>query len=554
MKIAVGIFCAGILLGQGTICANAADHPAKQETAKDALLSETNVVLEFDGRVRRAIRFIYPPVFTLLPPKDAVHYQAQFSDAKGNKIETSATIPSIDMSGIWSKIAPGRFTGKICALDKDGRTIAQLKKEWHKARQFPGNAAPIPQKLNDVVEGVAKFLLNYRNPKAYEPDRPPLLWHAAVQDKGELHDFVYPAWGHALMAEFFLHYAAWDQVSEQQKEEAQKLARSLLDDLSKHRTVDGCPYANLYYSSATRGKHGGGSEGETITPTMSGHAGRALLMFGLEFKDQSFIRAAWQTALSLVRVQHEDGSFPFRVNPQTGAVRQLYTSNIMPVVLFWDALLASPADSGVSEDTASARDAISAARKRALAWMMNGPWKDYRWEGMYEDVEELPAYENLQWFDASMAVSYVLARPEEFPSQREQALAITRWIEDQFLCWHDDDVHREASRIPYTPAALEQYRCYSPIDAHAARAIDLFLSVWRATGDESYRMRACALAGSLAGSQRSNGAIPTWWWLNHVPASGEAPKEKFILHSDWFRCMAYDADILLAHLKELSAQ
>ncbi|MCX6895768.1 MAG: hypothetical protein NTZ16_09790, partial [Verrucomicrobia bacterium] len=277
----------------------------------------------------------------------------------------------------------------------------------------------------------------------------------------------------------------------------------------------------------------------------------ALFRLGLADNNPALIQAAWETALALVSVQNRDGSFAFRVNPKTGKVNNPYTSNVMPEVLLWDALLASKTFPSGAQDNSAVREKIAAARRRALDWMLAGPWQDYRWEGMYEDVPNQPAYFGLEWNDAAQAVEYVLARPGEFSGQREQAIAITRWIEDQFLCWYPDDVPNRFGRVARTPSALEQYRCYQPIDAHAARAAALFLAVWRATGDESYRARARALTASIAQSQRSNGSIPTFWWLR--AATEEGKSKMAIAGLDCFRCVAMDARVLLAHLDELSA-
>ena len=62
-----------------------------------------------------------------------------------------------------------------------------------------------------------------------------------------------------------------------------------------------------------------------------------------------------------------------------------------------------------------------------------------------------------------------------------------------------------------TPCALEQYRCYLPIDASAAKFIDTYLALWRATGEGEYLAKARALGATATRVQESDGFIGTWW-------------------------------------------
>jgi len=528
--------------------------PAAKQAAAKKSQPKAAGGLQLTGRMQRAIRFIDAPVFDLSSPKGVVRYQAKFTDALGNPLEVTSATPEIDLSGIWAKIAPGDFTGTISALDQEGRSIGSLNGKWHKARPFDQSIkpAPLPRPLPEVIERATDFLINYRNPKGHDPTRPAILWHANFNsDDGKVSPMVYPALGHATFIHLLLDYEAWKDATPANAKAARPLARDLADVLLLHRTPAEWPLGNLFYSTSVGGKMGGHRDNENIIPVNSGYAGLALFRLGLADNNAALIQAAWETALALVKVQNPDGSFAFRVNPKTGEVNNPYTSNVMPVVLFWDALLASKISPSCAQDSPAAREKVADARRRVLDWMMAGPWKDYRWEGLYEDVPNQPPYFGLEWNDAAQAVEYVLARPGEFPGQREQALAITRWIEDQFLCWYPDDVPNSLGCVARTPSALEQYRCYQPIDAHTARAAVLFLAVWQATGDESYRARARALAASIAQAQRSNGSISTFWWLRATTEEGKSKMR--VAGLDCLRCVGLDARVLLAHLNDLSA-
>ena len=531
-------------LGLITTTSLRAEAPVKPESIREVL----------EGATKYAVRFIHAPAFTFAKIPGAATLAATFTDSQKQAIPLAGNGHTLDLAPIWERMAAGEFTGRVELRDAAGKVLHVFSGNWHKARPFDSalKQPEPPRPPDEVAKKTTEFLLGYRHPKAHAPDQSAMLWHAACNIKGGLHPYVYPAWGHAILIHFLLDYAEWPQADAKLSAAGLALIPELIQVIQAHKTPSDWLYGDLYYSTGSRGEMGGHADADGIMPTMSGHTGLALLRVAEKDGNPDLRRAAWATGLSLVKVQLPEGNFIFRVQPKTGEVASPYTSNVMPVVLLWDALLASPADTKNPLDTEESRQRIRDARAKALAWMLAGPWKNMRWEGLYEDMANLKPYENMQWWDASLAVEYVLARPDEFPGQKDQALAVARWIEDQFVCWHEEDVPNRGKRVPLVPCALEQYRCYQPIDAHAARAAGLFLTVWRATGDESYRARARAMATSLARAQRESGAIATWWWMGANDGAGETRME-FDPLNDWFRCMAYDASLLIKHGGELQA-
>lgn len=502
--------------------------------------------------MRKAVRFIYAPQINASQMPDVVLYRVTLTPGVGARATLEARAWPLDTASIWDPLPYGPVDLLIEALDGAGRAIERLERQWHKARPFSEPRA-LFRSVDDIVRGVARHLIHFRHPNAHEPERHPLFWHAtATIDGSYLHEFTYPAWGHGMLIDFFMDFAA---ACPEQSETAiaRRMAGELADALLACRSRPEAALPNLFYSTAVRGANGGQADGDTLMPTMSGNGARSLFRLGTDGRVVRWRRAAWDVALSLLNAQNADGSWPFRVKPDTGLVVKDYTSNSIPVILLWDDLLASTPDPEIESDTPANRAQMIQARKRALVWLMAQPWRDMRWEGFYEDIPNLPAYENMEWFDASLTVQYVLSRPGEFPGELGRAVAIARWIEDQFLCWHPDDVPGLGKGVvPIIPTALEQYRCYLPIDAHVARALDLFMMLWESTGDETYRARAITLAASLEEAQRPGGVISTWMWYD----SAEDQRKRALTvpgccDGDWFRCMAYDATILLRHRQNL---
>ena len=141
------------------------------------------------------------------------------------------------------------------------------------------------------------------------------------------------------------------------------------------------------------------------------------------------------------------------------------------------------------------------------------------------------------------------------PVRLRQAEEFVRFSGDQFVEWtppydngrfpgddaEDDGTWARFCR-PYsrymTPCALEQYMCYVPIDASAAKFIDSCLALWRATGNDEYLAKARALGDTATRVQAPDGFLITWWVR-------DASRHDDRYHT-WINCM-------LAILRSLSS-
>ena len=100
-----------------------------------------------------------------------------------------------------------------------------------------------------------------------------------------------------------------------------------------------------------------------------------------------------------------------------------------------------------------------------------------------------------------------------------------------------------------TPAVLEQYNCYSPIDASAAKLIRTYLALYKADGNPLDLAKAKALGGSIIGNQDPSGRIRTYW----IPEPGDsgplAGAIRLPRGGDWYNCMMADV-VALDRLSE----
>jgi len=180
--------------------------------------------------------------------------------------------------------------------------------------------------------------------------------------------------------------------------------------------------------------------------------------------------------------------------------------------------------------------AVSYIEKNQLAF--------FDWEGQFEDIGTSTRYENLsQYGPVGLAQFYLKFHADE-PEYMEKAKELIRFAEDQFVVWgrhnpwdYPAEGKLEADETSpdfHTPAALEQYRCYWPIDASADHMIRAFLAFYKAGCGDIFLAKAKVLADQLTRMQLENGQIPTFWI--------DTPD---FLSNFWFNCMFASCDALM---------
>ena len=203
---------------------------------------------------------------------------------------------------------------------------------------------------------------------------------------------------------------------------------------------------------------------------------------------------------------------------------------------------------------ATSNEAYRAAADRAFAYIEKGPMADWNWEGQFEDVKPVASrWSNLTKHPACDVAMYLLNRYPGDARRIAQTEALVKFSEDQFVEWTPPyDHHRSAGEPtgpddgswrffckPYadwvTPCALEQYNCYYPIDSSAAKMVNAFIALWRATGNGEHLAKAKALGSTAVRMQEDDGLVNTWWmkgvnrndgryhtWINCLLATARA--------------------------------
>ena len=248
--------------------------------------------------------------------------------------------------------------------------------------------------------------------------------------------------------------------------------------------------------------------------------GKAFVRYYAETRDVRFLKAATGIAETYLRTRRADGSWPLKMKLATG--EPVGENTLVPTrpLEFFNALHAQTGDGKWK----SASDAC-------FAWLEAHPLADWNWDGQFEDIQPRKPYENPTKHNAVDTMFEILRR---FPGDRArigQCRRILKFCEDRFVCWECPTNHPAWD----VPSVLEQYDCFVPIDASAAKMIRAYLALWRATGDAELLAKARTLGDTMTRVQEGSGRIPTFWthdWLGAVTY-------------DWLNCMGAGALALL---------
>lgn len=181
----------------------------------------------------------------------------------------------------------------------------------------------------------------------------------------------------------------------------------------------------------------------------------------------------------------------------------------------------------------------------AVAYIEKNQLIPFDWEGQFEDIGVSARYENLSQYGPVGLAQYYLKFHRGEPEYVEKAKELIRFAEDQFVIWNRIspwffpvggmiESYGAAPEV-HTPAALEQYRCYWPIDASVCHVTKAFLALYEAGCGDIWLAKAKVMADQITRMQFEDGQIPTFW----------IARPDFISNF-WFNCMFSSCRTLMA--------
>lgn len=252
--------------------------------------------------------------------------------------------------------------------------------------------------------------------------------------------------------------------------------------------------------------------------------GNAFISYYKVSGDERFLNAAVGIAGTYLKKRRPDGSWSLKMKLDTG--EELGVNTLVPTNAL--ILFKSLAD-------ATGDQIWRQAENDVFAWLEEHPLKDWNWDGQFEDIKPEEPYKNPTKHNAIDVMMYILDRFPGDKARLETCRNILDFCEKRFVVWATPANHPDWP----APSVLEQYSCFTPIDASSAKMIKGFLSMYKATGKKIYLRKACTLADTITRIQKDSGRIPTFW---EGVSTGEGLS---IPQYDWLNCMAASAEALL---------
>lgn len=254
-------------------------------------------------------------------------------------------------------------------------------------------------------------------------------------------------------------------------------------------------------------------------------AGIALVRYSLATGDRRFLDAALGIARTYLKIRRSDGSWPLKVKLATGEA--IGTNTLVPTrtLAFFEALHDATGDALWRK-----------AADDCFVWLEEHPLKDWNWDGQFEDIEPLPPYQNPTKHNAVDTMLYLLKRYPDDTRRLELCRRILDFCEKRFVVWK---APANGQNWP-APCVLEQYSCFTPIDASAAKMIRAYLAIYRALGRAEDLDKARALGDTITRVQQPSGRIPTFWC-----GVNRGYSDLSVERYDWLNCMAAAAHALI---------
>lgn len=276
-------------------------------------------------------QFIEPPVFKVLRLPGAAGYRAVVRQGEESFAVTSRQ-PALDLAALWPRVEIKKFTLTLEWLDEAGRVIHKETSQRVKAPDFKGLGGPdldwaaaADRNIAYLINAAGHAQVSYR-----EPGVPAWMWAATPVHKVNFPCITIGPIIWALQA-----HAAHQRP---QAGEALRLARASADWLLKNRQPETGVLPLFPYSTVSMGKFGGYVEGSAVNLLRASWLANSLVDLYAATHHEPYLVYARHIADTTLKLQAPDGSFPYRVEPATGAVVEKYSCNAMEFVDLVEAL------------------------------------------------------------------------------------------------------------------------------------------------------------------------------------------------------------------------
>lgn len=429
-------------------------------------------------------KFIYAPAFDFAEIEGAVKYRFTATQ-EGFEKSFEDKSPKSALSPIWSDIPIGDTRLKVIALDEKGEEIG-VAGEREFFRDYPFSA-PYKGQVRPYEEAAKMALL-------YDDGIPQIqAWKESIEP-----DMTYKhnTYADKIISATIRNECLVARLFPEKKDNALKIARNAAQFLIDQSRPQGDPLAFFpptYYKDQIASARNQGKI-MTMDPIF---AGDAFLDLFDATGDELYKDRAVKIANTYKAIQREDGSYPIKMEYETGEPVNNSSAMLTPLLLFLRRLERDYDVKGFEETLA-----------KGEKWMKENALETFDFTGQFEDTGvDVEPYENLTNCTAATYASYLLLYGTE--EDINDARDLIRFSEDQFVHWTSCPDANGIHQVQ-VPCVHEQYKYETPVDGSSCNVANAFFDLYEKTGDALAFAKAKALLDGLTIVQNpGSGYTPT---------------------------------------------
>lgn len=458
-------------------------------------------------------QFIFVPSFLFPRIVGASKYLFTATDKNGKEHTFEADKPTAHLTPIWKDLPTGLVTLKVESLDMDGELNSSSGRPnyisgvrtFFKADPFPGREN-LPKRACTYRECATKALrFAFNEPKIQS-------WLTDGKPPADFPLIFYTSKIVGGVIEAMLTYAKLDPENADRAIAIAKVGADYImeNSFGEGNALSGIPRTYMFGPTYEITNSVPDQRNGLVMTLYPASVGIRYFELAEVTGEKKYEDAAMKIADFYKKTVLPNGSWPLLVAPETGEIKSHKCCVSFTISSFLSMVAQKTGD-----------ESWNKLIEKYIGYITKRCHENFDWQGQFEDAPVSDNYSNLTHTDADSMVMYLADNFADNPEKLKEAEYLMRFIEDQFIVWGEFSpwisvaTTKENSDISqwHSPAGLEQYNWYVPIDASTGKIMSAFLALYKANKNPLLLEKACALADSITRIQNyETGLIPTHWF------------------------------------------